>query len=31
MDGPVAARSRPGKDASVGIPETKYAKTPDGV
>jgi pimeloyl-ACP methyl ester carboxylesterase len=28
---PVAARSRPGKDASVDTPETRYAKTIDGV
>jgi hypothetical protein len=27
----VAARSRPGKDSSVDTPQTKYAKTPDGV
>jgi hypothetical protein len=31
MFGPVAARSRLGKDASVDTPETKYAKTVDGV
>jgi hypothetical protein len=27
----VAARSRPGNDACVGMPQTKYAKTVDGV
>jgi class 3 adenylate cyclase/alpha-beta hydrolase superfamily lysophospholipase len=29
--GPVAARLHPGKDASVDTPETRYAKTLDGV
>jgi class 3 adenylate cyclase len=29
--GPVATGSRPGKDSSVDIPETRYAKTADGV
>jgi hypothetical protein len=28
---PVAARSDPGKDSSVDIPETRYAKTSEGV
>src|SRR4249920_3963079 len=28
---PVAARSHPGKDSRVDVPETRYAKTADGV
>ena len=31
MSAPVAARSYPGKDSSVETPDTRYAKTTDGV